>query len=252
VTTDCLNCPLRRNPAFLDFTETELAFMRRFKAGELTVAPRTTILLQGAASPQIFTTLSGWGVRYKILPDGERQVIGFVLPGDLIGLQAGLLGEMKHSVDSVTDMTLCVFSRADLWSLFKTCPERGYDLTWLAAREEHFLGDMLATIGQRSGVERVEIGVATGSVARRLAALSRGSRVPLRSGPSACGTWPRASRGSRRAPGRAGCSSPGRPEHTAARRNDRRTRCNARGRSGRSRAPSRLPGSGTRARTHRS
>lgn len=159
MTTDCLNCPLRRNPAFLDFTETELAFMRRFKAGELTVAPRTTILLQGAASPQIFTTLSGWGVRYKILPDGERQVIGFVLPGDLIGLQAGLLGEMKHSVDSVTDMTLCVFSRSDLWTLFKTCPERGYDLTWLAAREEHFLGDMLATIGQRSGVERVAWGL---------------------------------------------------------------------------------------------
>jgi len=133
--------------------------MRSFKAGELVVAPRTTVLLQGAASPQLYTVLKGWGVRYKILPDGERVVINFVMAGDLIGLQAGLLGEMQHSVDAVTDMSLCVFSRADLWRLFRDTPERAYDITWLAAREEHFLGDLLATVGRRSGVERVAWGL---------------------------------------------------------------------------------------------
>lgn len=179
MTTDCIDCPLRRNGAFLDFSDSELAFMRRFKAGELTVSPHTTVLLQGAASPQIFTALKGWGVRYKLLPDGGRQVINFVMPGDLIGLQAGLLGEMQHSVDAVTDMTLCVFARADLWSLFKTCPERAYDLTWLAAREEHFLGDMLATIGRRSGLERVAWGLLT--LYRRAEArrLTRDGAMPM-------------------------------------------------------------------------
>lgn len=159
--TDCLNCPLRRRAAFQPFSEAELAFMRRFKAGELTIGPRTTILLEGAASPQIFTALSGWGVRYTLLPDGGRQVINFAMPGDLIGLQAGLLGEMEHSVDSLTDMTLCVFPRADLWELFRTSPARAYDITWLAAREEHFLGDMLATVGRRGAVERVAWGLVT-------------------------------------------------------------------------------------------
>lgn len=179
MTTDCLNCPLRRNSAFLAFTDTELAFMRGFKAGELTVGPQTTILFQGAASPQLFTALAGWGLRYKLLPDGGRQVINFVMPGDLVGLQAGLLGEMQHSVDAVTDMTLCVFSRSDLWSLFKSCPERAYDLTWLAAREEHFLGDMLATIGRRSGTERVAWGLL--SLFRRAEArqLVRNGAMPM-------------------------------------------------------------------------
>lgn len=157
--TDCQFCPLRKRGAFQPFSETELAFMRRFKAGELTVAPRTTILLQGAASPQLFTALSGWGVRYKLLPNGGRQVVNFVMPGDLIGLQAGLLGEMQHNVDAVTDMTLCVFARADLWNLFRDMPERAYDITWLSAREEHFLGDMLATVGRRTGLERVSWGL---------------------------------------------------------------------------------------------
>ena len=68
---------------------------------------------------------------------------------------------MQHSVQSVTRMTLCVFARADLWSLFKSSPARAYDITWLAACEEHFLGDMLATVGRRSGLQRVAWGLLT-------------------------------------------------------------------------------------------
>lgn len=159
--TDCRRCPLRDRRAFQPMTEAEVTFMRGFKSGELMVEPHTTILLQGSTSPQLFTALDGWGVRYKLLPDGGRQVINFVMPGDLVGLQAGLLGEMQHCVESVTRMTLCVFARADLWNLFKSMPNRAYDITWLAAREEHFLGDMLANIGRRTGLERVAWGLLT-------------------------------------------------------------------------------------------
>lgn len=179
MTTDCLHCPLRKRPAFEPFTDAELAFMRRFKAGELTVGPHTTILLQGAASPQIFTALSGWGVRYTLLPDGGRQVINFVMPGDLVGLQAGLLGEMQHSVDALTEMTLCVFARADLWDLFKTNPSRAYDLTWLAAREEHFLGDLVTTVGRRDGLGRVAWGLVVLYRRARLRELARDGVLPM-------------------------------------------------------------------------
>ncbi len=179
MTTDCLNCPLRKRAAFEPFTAAELAFMRRFKAGELTVGPRTTILLQGSSSPQIFTALSGWGVRYTLLPDGGRQVVNFVMPGDLVGLQAGLLGEMQHSVDSLTDMTLCVFARADLWELFKNNPSRAYDLTWLAAREEHFLGDLLTSVGRRTGLARVAWGLVVLYRRARLRELAREGVLPM-------------------------------------------------------------------------
>lgn len=137
------------------FDSKELAFMERFKSGEMVVEPKTDILLEGARSPQLFTVFSGMGVRYKSLEDGDRQVINFVLPGDFIGLQAGVMAEMKHSVASTSAMTLCVFQRKGLWEVFQNHPERAFDLTWMAAREEHFLGETLATIGQRSGLERV-------------------------------------------------------------------------------------------------
>jgi CRP/FNR family transcriptional regulator, anaerobic regulatory protein len=151
----CDKCPLRRCEYFLPMTEEELAFMRRFKAGELTVSAGSTVLMEGANSPQVFTVLSGMGTRYKTLEDGRRQVINFLFPGDFIGLQAGIMGEMKHSVEASAPMVLCVFNRTDLWSMFKAHPERAYDLTWIAAVEEHFLGETLAAVGQRSAGQRV-------------------------------------------------------------------------------------------------
>lgn len=151
----CDACPLRQQPLFVPFTAEELAFMMRFKTGELIVAPGTTLLMEGATSPQLYTVFSGMGTRYTTLENGRRQVINFIFPGDFIGLQATLMGEMKHSVDASTPMVLCVFRRSDLWNLFRAQPDRAYDLTWIAAVEEHFLGETIATLGQRDAAQRI-------------------------------------------------------------------------------------------------
>lgn len=156
---DCRSCPLRRKTLFQEMSPDDVDFMRKFKRGELSVDAGSTILMEGSNSPQLFTVLRGIGLRYKSLPDGQRQVVNFILPGDFVGLQAGLMGEMKHSVEATTEMTLCVFSREELWHMFKTQPERAYDLTWLAALEEHFLGETLAAIGRKDGMQRISWGL---------------------------------------------------------------------------------------------
>lgn len=129
--------------------------MQRFKAGELVVDAGTPILMEGSNSPQLFTALHGMGLRYKLLPNGKRQVVNLIFPGDFIGLQAGIMGEMGHSVEATTKMTLCVFDRSEIWSLFKEKPDRAFSLTWLAAVEEHLLGESLSTLGQRDALQSV-------------------------------------------------------------------------------------------------
>ncbi len=153
--TDCGHCPLRTKRLFKPFSRDTVEFMRNFKRGEMNVAAGTPLLSEGSSTPQLFTALSGMGLRYKTLPGGERQVISFVMPGDFIGLQAGIMGEMQHSVEATTAMTLCVFDRSALYDIFRQEPERAFDLTWVAAIEEHLLGETLASLGQRSGLERV-------------------------------------------------------------------------------------------------
>ncbi|WP_417723321.1 Crp/Fnr family transcriptional regulator [Salipiger sp.] len=153
--TDCRNCPLRDLELFRDFSEEELGFMEGFKAGEISVDPGTTLLIEESNSPQLYTVLSGMGVRYKTLENGRRQVLNFIFPGDFVGLQAGVLGEMRHSVEATTKMSLCIFRRDDLWRLFRTQPTLAYDVTWISAAEEHFLGETIATLGQRDATQRI-------------------------------------------------------------------------------------------------
>lgn len=153
--TKCMNCPLRKHEQFAAITEADTETLQRFKAGELNVDAGTTLLMEGSNSPQLYTALRGMGLRYKMLPNGRRQVVNFILPGDFIGLQAGVMGEMGHSVEATTPMTLCVFDRMALWDFFRSNPEWAYDLTWLAATEEHFLGDSLAAVGQRTAIQAI-------------------------------------------------------------------------------------------------
>ena len=178
-TTACKNCPLRNRELFVPFHADELTFMQSFKTGELTVDAGTTILMEGSNSPQLYTVLSGMGTRYKTLENGRRQVINFLFPGDFTGLQSGIMGEMKHSVKTSTRMTLCAFRREDLWGLFRSHPERAYDLTWIAAVEEHFLGETIASLGQRDAIQRVSWALVRMHQRLRAVGLFASGTVPL-------------------------------------------------------------------------
>ena len=129
--------------------------MQTFKSGERNVAAGQPILSAGEDSKMLYTVMEGLGLRSVPLSDGDRQVVGFVLPGDFVGLQAGVMDRMDHTVTATTQMTLCAFPKDKLWDLFRSCPARAYDLTHLAAREESLLGEALAVIGQKSATERV-------------------------------------------------------------------------------------------------
>lgn len=52
-------------------------------------------------------------------------------------------------------MVLCVFDRSSLWEIFKHDPQRAFDLTWVAAIEEHFPVETITALGQRTDTERV-------------------------------------------------------------------------------------------------
>ena len=145
---------MRRLEVFRDFEEDELDFISTFKTGELSVEKGSTVLVEGNHSAHLYTVLSGWGFRYKLLPDGRRQILNFVMPGDMIGLQGSLLGEMQHSVEALSPMLLCVFERDNVFGLYRKHPGLAYDITWIASREERMLDDHLLSIGRRTALER--------------------------------------------------------------------------------------------------
>jgi len=152
--TPCAQCPLRRCASLRQFTAEELAFVQEMKADELRVDPGISFLREGASSEYLYTVLSGWAFRYKMLPDGRRQILNYALPADMVGLQGSLMREMEHSVEALTPLPLCVFPRTKLWYLYSKFPSLAFDITWLAAREEQLIDENLVSVGRRTALER--------------------------------------------------------------------------------------------------
>lgn len=152
--TPCELCPLRKRRGLRDFSADELQFVKTFKTDELQLSPGDTFLQQGEPSEYLYTVLRGWAFRYKTLDDGRRQILNYALPADMVGLQGALLQNMEHSVEALTDMSVCVFPRSKLWELYSKTPSLAFDITWLAAREEQLLDAGLLNVGRRTALER--------------------------------------------------------------------------------------------------
>ncbi len=151
----CEACGLRRTSAFTKVGAEELAFIDGLRSGTHSVPAGGTLIAEHRPNGKLYTLYAGWAFRYKTLSDGRRQILNFLLPGDLIGLQQEFGDTAMHGVDALTDCNFCVFPADGLWTLFHARPRLGYDVTWLAAREEGMVDDNLLTTGRRNATERV-------------------------------------------------------------------------------------------------
>jgi CRP-like cAMP-binding protein len=97
----------------------------------------------------MFTLFSGWAFRARWLPNGSRQILNILLPGDLIGVEEYLLNSVRHAVYSLTDVTYCRFDAAQIPTLFKQQPGLGRKLIWQIAEQTRELETRMASIGRQ-------------------------------------------------------------------------------------------------------
>lgn len=151
----CAACRLRKTGAFTAVAGEELAFIESFRRSTLSQPAGSILIHEQKPNGKLFTLYAGWAFRYKTLSDGRRQILNFLLPGDLTGLQQKFSDNALHGIEAVTDVSLCLFPHEGLWELFRRFPSLGYDITWLAAREEGMVDENLLTTGRRNAAERV-------------------------------------------------------------------------------------------------
>lgn len=154
-TLPCSACPLRPLPAFKPMRPEEAASISAAKVGQRLCTAGATILAEGQATTRVYVLLAGWAFRFKTLEDGRRQILNFLLPGDLLGLQGELLARLPHGVEALTPVNLCAFGSDAVPSFFRDHPGIALDVTWLAAHEERLVDDAVLTVGRRTAMERV-------------------------------------------------------------------------------------------------
>jgi CRP-like cAMP-binding protein len=153
--TACYECALRSCGLFKPVTPEELDTIFNMLEKQIARRAGEEIVRAGEESPEIYTLYSGWAFRFKLLPDGRRQILNFLLPGDLIGLQAAMFDAALHGIEALTDVELCVLPRREIWDLFGAMPGLAFDVAWLGSREESIVDENLTSAGRRNAEERV-------------------------------------------------------------------------------------------------
>jgi CRP/FNR family transcriptional regulator len=124
------------------------------RIGRSVSAPsKTTLFEQGREASFVYSVTSGALRLSKLLPDGRRQVVGFALPGDFLGL--ALAPTHMFTADAVTVVKFCQFPRAAFSQLLMIKPHLLLRLMEIAAHELTLAQDQMVILGQRSAEEKI-------------------------------------------------------------------------------------------------
>ena len=144
------------SPAFLSrLTHDDLTAEAGRSLGTLRIRKNKDLLVAGTHYESVYINHDGWLLRYKILHNGSRQIIDFILPGQIIGLQAYLFKNSLYSVAAITETLLSVIPFEMIDELFERSPRLAKALFWSAGCEAAILAEHLIDAARRSAYERV-------------------------------------------------------------------------------------------------
>lgn len=141
--------------AFVALAPNELACVADLQSRRRRISALTELVHEGQTGHRAWILLDGWAYSYKLVPDGGRQIIGFPLPGDFMGLRSVLLRTSDHSFASVTDAVVSEVSSQRMSEVFQDFPRLGSAILWAQSREEAMVVEHLVNIGRRSAIERL-------------------------------------------------------------------------------------------------
>src|SRR6476469_3198505 len=66
------------------------------------VPAKREIISEGEPPEYVHVIVDGWAARYKMLPNGSRQIVALLIPGDFCDLHVDVLDKMDHSIVALT------------------------------------------------------------------------------------------------------------------------------------------------------
>ncbi len=119
------------------------------------VAARRDIIGEGDRPDNVHVMLSGWAARYKVLPDGSRQITAFLIPGDFCDLHVTILKQMDHGIQALTPATVAFIPHQVMQDLPLHRPELARALWWATLVDEAVLREWIVKIGRRDAYQGV-------------------------------------------------------------------------------------------------
>jgi CRP-like cAMP-binding protein len=139
----------------LDLTDRERTYLQELQSEFLRVHDGSDIITAGNHYRCFFILNRGMAIRYKVLHDGRRQILGLVLPGDLIGFPGCLYDNSLYSIASLGEVIVCPVAHSAIFALFRRQPRLAAALFWIVGHEAALFAEHLVGVGRQSAYERI-------------------------------------------------------------------------------------------------
>lgn len=117
------------------------------------VIPHGPIIDEGEQADYLFNVTEGAVKLYKLLPDGRRQITGFLFEGDFLGI--AMNEKYAYSAEAVGPVSLCRFSRRKLERLLDEFPKLEKRLLGMASNELVQAQDQILLLGRKTAQEKI-------------------------------------------------------------------------------------------------
>lgn len=146
---------LRKLQGYADLSDADRTLVRsRLGCGGGTAAARTDIVTQGQQPKDVKLITDGFAYRYKISRDGRRQIVGYLVPGDICDLHALSLPAMDHSIAALTPVMFARISHTDIKDFLES-PRLCHALLMVALTSEATAREWIANYGRHRSEARI-------------------------------------------------------------------------------------------------
>jgi len=146
---------LRRFKENVPLTPDELPVVREIGWEIRTVRRRQSILTEGAKNRSVYFVIDGFLIRYRILRDGQRQIVDLAIPGDFTGVPSCFFLDALYTIKALTNATVATVPVERLVALFETQPRLAAKIFWSFSCDAAIHAEHLIVVGRRTAHERI-------------------------------------------------------------------------------------------------
>lgn len=148
----CARCPVRLQTFCAILEPDELAAFKSL-GSTMRIEAGQCLFHEGDPTDFVFNLTSGALKLYKLLPDGRRQITGFLFPGEFLGITFG--EEHFFTAEAVETSDYCRIPRPRFEAFVESHVELERELFQIAAHELRAAQDQFLLLGRKTAAERL-------------------------------------------------------------------------------------------------
>lgn len=140
---------------YMDVGDGDVAALEGIAYEERHAVRGETIFARGQNIEWVVLIMSGWAARTRYTRDGARQIVNFLLPGDILTPDAFVIRQLEHEIEALSSVTLRILAMTDMQAVLERANGLASALWWAAAQEDSIVREHVVRLGRRNAQERI-------------------------------------------------------------------------------------------------